>query len=70
MKKCPFCGAKVVIATPYLTRLSTNGKYVFNHYCNLGSADLDIVVDIYGDSKEEIIQKWNRVYEKQTSESL
>lgn len=69
MKKCPFCGEKVIFSHPFLLQLS-NGRWLLNHYCHLDSDELDVVIDIYGDTKEEVIQKWNRVYEKSKSESL
>lgn len=69
MKTCPFCREKVKLSHPFLMQLS-NGRWIFNHYCHLDSDALDVVIDIYGDTKEEVIQKWNRVYEKPKSESM
>ena len=63
MKKCPFCLEEVKFAHPYLIQLQ-NKRWLLNHYCHIDSDELDIVIDVYGDSKEEVIQKWNRVYEK------
>ena len=69
MKTCPFCREQVKLSYPFLIQLS-NESWVFNHYCHLDSDALDVVIDIYGDTKEEVIQKWNRVYEKPKSESM
>lgn len=69
MRMCPFCLEEVKFSHPYLMQLSC-GRWIFNHYCHTDSDELDIVIDIYGDTKDEVIQKCNRVYEESKSESL
>lgn len=69
MRTCPFCREEVKFSHPYLLQLS-NGRWTYNHYCHIDSDELDIVIAIYADNKEELIQKCNRVYEESKSESL
>ena len=70
MRKCPFCGAEIEVAYPYLGELR-NGGMVFYHYCKF-EEELGTVITIYGKTEEEIIAKLTGEYyaKEQTSESV
>jgi hypothetical protein len=72
MRKCPFCGAEVNFDYPHLTQFTDDNTWSFYHYCKHEEDKLGVVITIYGESKEEIIAKWDGVYyaKEQTSERL
>jgi hypothetical protein len=41
----------------------------FSHHCNYGG-DLTVVIDVWGSSEEECIERWNTRAENETSESV
>lgn len=71
MMKCPFCGAEVDFSYPYLMKFD-EGSWNFHHSCTRDPNKLSVVISIYGDTKEEVMEKWNGVYyaKEQTSESV
>lgn len=73
MKPCPFCGAHVdkdhfVYGVTYNSIMDL---WVFDHICHYDdNHDLDVTMTVYGKTKEEVIERWNRRAEIQKSESL
>lgn len=72
MKHCPFCKKKIDPDHPaYGVQYNKLcNKWIFDHYCHISEDDLDIVVTVYGNTKEEVIERWNNRAKVQTSESL
>lgn len=70
MKPCPFCGKKIdpddFVYGVHYNELSE--KWIFNHFCQ--SNPLGVVLTVYGDTKEEVIERWNSRAEDKTSESV
>lgn len=64
MRNCPFCGNEVSDGFPYLMYVNTINQWNYHHACPHIGAEVEVVVTIYGDSEEEVIEKWNGVYEK------
>lgn len=63
MRNCPFCGKEVSDGFPSLMYVNTINQWNYHHACpHIG--EVEVVVTIYGDSEEEVIEKWNGVYEK------
>lgn len=58
LKPCPFCGRKDVYISPFD---GDNGERAWNlsHYCPHDDG-LNIVINVYGNSEEEVIEKWNK----------
>jgi hypothetical protein len=71
MKPCPFCGAKIdADDSIFGVRYNERSKvWLVNHFCHKFTEGLDICISVYGDTKEEVIERWNG-REEQTSESL
>lgn len=71
MRRCPFCKRPVSHPEDPIFGVRYNnliGRWLFSHECRIRPIDVSIVV--YGDSKEEVIDKWNGVHEKQESKSV
>lgn len=67
LRRCPFCKKEVKDTRPYLHFNEKLNKWVLNHYCNGTEA---VTIDVYGKTEQEVIDKFNGIYEEQTSESL
>ena len=59
LKPCPFCRKKVEEGYPYLLYHERMKKWVFNHNCPAPRLELSVCITLYGDTKEEIIERWN-----------
>ena len=60
MRKCPFCGAEINIEYPNLDYLESRDIWIYNHYCEMTDEPLDVVLSIYGKTKQEVIDKFDR----------
>jgi hypothetical protein len=72
LRKCPFCGGKITTngLAPDLDYNELAGKWMLHHVC-LHDVDFTNGVSILiSGEKQEVIDKWNGVYEEQESESL
>lgn len=58
LKPCPFCGKTPNGNYPHLSYVPLLEKWNFNHTC-ISRKDFRFDIDLYGASKEEVIQKWN-----------
>jgi hypothetical protein len=72
LKMCPFCGADVNTDLEWMGVRYNGmiGKWVFSHWCNQKDATDGVFITVYGNSKQDVIDKWNGEHEEQTSESL
>lgn len=68
MKRCPFCGQVVREDYPYFYYHDEMGLRTFAHNCVRD--DLKIAINIWGDTRQEVIERWNHRAEVKTSESL
>ena len=64
LRKCPFCKKDVNTNSEFMGVHHNRiiDKWTFSHNCSIRPIDVSVVV--YGDSKEEVIEKWNGVREK------
>lgn len=67
LRRCPFCKKEVEDTHPYLHYNASLHKWVLSHYCNKTEA---VTIDVYGKTEQEVIDKWNGIYEDEESESL
>lgn len=70
MRKCPFCNAEIDADHPYLG-ISYNEnveKYMLHHFCHKNSSKVEVCVSVYGDTKEEVIERWNGHCEEHPTE--
>ena len=67
LRRCPFCRKEVKDSYPYLAYFEELDKWVLSHYCNKTNA---ATIDVYGKTEQEVIDKWNGIYEDEESESL
>lgn len=73
MRNCPFCKKEVNEDAPvygvHYNKLID--KWLFLHVCSPDIGVVDINIDVYGKTKEEVIDRWNGVQDEvQESESL
>lgn len=60
LESCPFCGAKQEDGNLHLLKLS-DGGWVVNHYCETDNEyELGVTIGVYGTTKEQAIERWNR----------
>ena len=57
LKPCPFCGNNDVHISNYNIEES---KWGLDHYCPYENGRMSIVISVYGKSKQEVINKWNK----------
>jgi hypothetical protein len=71
MRKCPICGESIKLTKHSILFLPEFKKWAFSHACHHnGSEEHTAFISVYGATKQEVIDKWNGSYEKQTSESV
>ena len=58
IKPCPFCG-KEDNSINFFDRDNGERIWALSHYCP-HSDELTIVINVYGNSEEEVIERWNR----------
>lgn len=72
LRKCPYCRSKIITEgiCPELDYNDLAGKWMLHHFC-LHEDDFTngVSIMISGD-KQDVIDKWNGVYEDEESESL
>ena len=57
MKRCPFCGEKIREDFPYFYYHEKMKTWIFNHSCK--DDGTEIYIQIYGDTREAVIERWN-----------
>ena len=70
MKNCPFCGKHVKAEYPYMSCLGGKYGWNFNHHCDHAPGKLGVCIDVWGDTEEEVIERWNNRGKVKKSESL
>ena len=73
LRKCPFCGGEVTESgfVPDFSYHKDMEKWLLHHACLHDEGfKHGVSVWITGETEQEVIDKWNGVYEEQTSESL
>lgn len=58
LKPCPFCGSEEIFISSYRVRGIT--QHNLSHYCTHAAVGLTVVINVYGDSIDEVSEKWNR----------
>ena len=59
MKRCPFCGNEVKENYPYLSYISSLKLWSFSHNCPHTSGSVPISINIFEETREEVIERWN-----------
>ncbi len=59
MRKCPFCNKEVEMRFPFLSYIKGLDQWSFSHHCEMTGGVLDVCIDIYGATEQEVIDKWN-----------
>ena len=67
LRRCPFCKKEAEDRYPYLGYNDFLDEWILDHRCDEVNA---VCITVYGKSEQEVIDKWNGIYEEQTSESL
>ena len=62
MRNCPFCKQKIDDVPRYNTILRL---WILSHYCDGVNA---VTIDVYGETEQEVIDKWNGEYEEHIAE--
>ena len=58
LKPCPFCGSEEIYVYNFD---ENNNRWNLSHFCeNDKNNNLTIAISVYGYSREEIIEKWNK----------
>ena len=57
LKPCPYCGVNDAFIHNYNIE---DSRWCLDHYCGHDEDELSIVINIYGKSREEVIERWNR----------
>lgn len=57
LKPCPFCG---LAESPHKVSKLSDGSWVVSHYCDPEDLVLKISISVYGNTKKEAIERWNR----------
>lgn len=72
LRKCPFCGGEVTTdgVVPDFHYHKGMKKWMIVHACLHSEEFEDGVSILITGEKQDVIDKWNGVYEKQTSKSL
>ncbi len=66
-RACPFCKKDVDCAYPYIHYHEDMGKWIFSHYCDHPITHFHVTIDVYGFTEQEVVDKWNGVYEDKES---
>lgn len=59
LKPCPFCGDGVEDTILDVSKMPS-GNWVITHFCDHSPSDLGVCISVYGKSKKEAVDKWNR----------
>ena len=70
LRACPFCKKEVEQGFPYLHYHDVMGQWIYSHYCDHPEGKFHATIDVYGFTEQDVVDKWNGVYEDKTSESL
>lgn len=72
LRKCPFCGSEIITdgICPELDYNELAGKWILHHTCLHNENFKNGVSVLISGEKQEVIDKWNGVYEVKESESL
>jgi hypothetical protein len=57
LRECPFCGRA---ESPHNVRKLYDGSWVVSHFCDPEDLVLKISINVYGNTKKEAIERWNR----------
>lgn len=58
LKPCPFCGGEEISISSFKVHGIT--QYNLSHYCTHADVGLTVAINVYGDSLDEVFEKWNR----------
>ena len=61
LRNCPFCGKDVNDEYYDVHYNDKIDKWLFSHWCNDESATDDVYLTVYGNSEQDVIDKWNGV---------
>ena len=69
LRKCPFCGSEITTdgICPELDYNELAGKWILHHACLHDDDFTNGVSVLISGEKQEVIDKWNGVYEEQKS---
>lgn len=70
LKRCPFCGCEVGDHFPYFYFHEGMEVWVLHHNCPHENDDLTLAISVWGNTREEAVERWNHRAEVQESESL
>ena len=60
LRPCPFCKSTHENRWTWIDKLENHeNQYILLHYCNPQPTKYDRVISVYGDTKEECIERWN-----------
>jgi hypothetical protein len=63
--KCPFCGKYPAYTAPIFIGEIQKGRFCFMHSCDERTpGEIKLSVSVYGDSAQEIKDRWNSAAEK------
>lgn len=58
LKPCPFCGSK---DEPFIMKFDNGKEWNLSHYCGRDeNSEITIVINVWGKSRDEVIERWNR----------
>ena len=66
LKPCPFCGK---VEDEHSVHTRNDGSWVFSHPCDRDDGELTIFISVYGKTKEELINRWNRRLDNEQRET-
>lgn len=67
LEPCPFCGAE--LEDNWYTAHEFDydkGQWVLSHNCPHPIGDLNVTINIYGYSKEDVFRRWNTRFKKES----
>ena len=69
LKPCPFCGQTIREEFPDFYLHPETHEWHLTHFCR-SEEGLSVCMMIYGNTKEEVIERWNHRAEVEKGESL